>query len=154
MKAFDNKWKKLFLALFSLVILIGLGSGEVIGQEMLDPAASGSEGIEELDTSAVTSSCNLTGTWNESGFADYTLFDIGIIIGKRKPTGSTCLSKGTVIGFSTGNTVTLFLLNNKGDTTGCVDWVKYKGTVDDSCNSMTLDWQNSAEGSGTIIWTR
>lgn len=153
MKAFDNRWKRLFLVLFSLVILVGLGPGTVIGQEMSDPAASGNEGIEESDTVITPSTCNLTGTWSESSFADYTLFDIGIIIGKRKPTGSSCRSTGTVIGFSTGNTVTMFLLN-KGDMSGCVDWVKYNGAVNASCNSMALNWQNSSGGTGVITWTK
>jgi hypothetical protein len=129
---FTDKCKRIFFVLFSLVILIGLGSGKVIGQENLGPGASG----------------------NENMHADYLLFNLGIIFGKRTPTGSGCRSEATVIGSLSENEITLFVLH--GDASGCVKRTTYRGTVDSTCESMTLNWENSGDegGSGTITWTK
>jgi len=154
MLSFTDRCKRIFFVLFSLVILIGLGSGKVIGQENLGPGASGNENISEVDTSSTISACNITGKWSEGSHADYLLFNLGIIFGKRTPTGSNCRSEATVIGSLSGDEITLFVLH--GDASGCVKRTTYSGTVDSTCDSMTLNWENSGDegASGTITWTK
>lgn len=140
--------------LMSALILFGIG--EVTGQEIFDPSVSTYEKSEELkDTPSVPLPC-LMGLWHELSFADFNLYQFGtFIVGKRTPTGSTCLSTGTVIGLDLGGgSIVMLLINNNGDTSNCTDWVFYKGTTNDTCVTMSLDWRNSAGSTGSITWTK
>ena len=143
----------IFLLMSALILL---GIGEVAGQEIFDPSVPTYEESEELkDTPSVPLPCFM-GLWHELSFANFDLYQFGsFMVGKRTPTGSACLSTGTVIGLDLGGgSVAMFLINNNGDTSSCTDWVFYKGAANNMCDTMTLDWKNSSGDTGSITWTK